>query len=119
MELLKDLRVKVFGYTDEEILKAMSNLEVDENAVREYKMCINKNRHLDRRTLEIKLRRNVLISKDIKLDKVGNEKIVHYGNLTIVLLGNKIVKVMNSYGEQRKFKIDKRLKERINKLYLV
>ena len=119
MELLKELRLKVFGYTDEEILKAMSNLEVDNNALKEYKLCINKNRHLDRRTLEIKLRRNVLISKDIKVDKLGNEKIVHYGNLTIVLLGNRITKVMNSYGEQRKFKVDKRLKERINKLYWI
>lgn len=119
MELLKELRLKVFGYTDEEILKAMSDLEVDNNALKQYRFCVSKNRHLDRRTLEIKLRRNVLISKDIKMDKLGNDKIVYYGNLTIVLLGNRITKVINSYGEQRKFKVDKRLKERINKLYRI
>ena len=117
MGLLKSIRLKVLGYTDEEILSMMSSVRVDKNALKMYKTCVNKNKHLDWRTLEAKLKRNVIISKDVQVDKNGTEKIVHYGNLTIFVLDNTVVKVENKFGQPRGFNVDERLKKRINDLY--
>ena len=117
MGLLKDLRLKILGYTDEEIMGMMSKIKVDKSILKEYKKCVNKNKHLDWRTLEAKLKRNVLVSKDVQTDKNGKERVVYYGNLVILVLDDKVMKVENNFGQPRDFKIDFRLKNRINDLY--
>lgn len=117
MGLLKDLRLKIIGYTDEEIMGMMSKIKVSDDALKQYKFHVKNNRQEDRRTLINKLKRNVLISKDVQVDKNGKEKIVHYGNLVIFVLDDKVMKVENNFGQPRDFKIDFRLKNRINDLY--
>ena len=117
MGLLKNLRLKVLGYTDEEIMSMMSNIKVSDKAIKQYKFHVKNNRQEDRRTLTNKLKRNVLISKDVQLDKNGREKIVHYGNLTIIVLDDTIMKVSNKLGQPRELKVYKRLRKRINELY--
>lgn len=118
MGLLKSIRLKVIGYTDEEIMSMMSSIKVSDDVLKQYKQCIKSNKHLDKRTLEIKLKRNVIVSKDVQVDRNGREKIVHYGNLTIILLQDEVIKVVNRFGKpNRRLNIDRKLKERINDLY--
>lgn len=117
MGLLKNLRLKIIGYTDEEIMSMMSSIKVSDKAIKQYKFHVKNNRQEDRRTLTNKLKRNVLISKDIQVDKNGREKIVHYGNLTIIVLDDTIMKVSNKLGQPREFKVYERLRKRINELY--
>lgn len=119
MGLLRDLRLQILGYTDEEIMSMMSSIKVSDKAIKQYKFHVKNNRQEDRRTLINKLKRNVLISKDIQVDKNGREKIVHYGNLTIIVLDNTIMKVSNKLGQPREFKVNERLKKRINELYWI
>lgn len=117
MGLLKDLRLKILGYTDEEIMSMMSSIKVSDDALKQYKFHVKNNRQEDRRTLINKLKRNVLISKDVQVDKNGKEKIIYYGNLKIFVLDDVVMKVGNKFGEPREFKIDEKLKKRIDNLY--
>ena len=120
MGLLKSIRLKVIGYTDEEIMSMMSSIKMSDDVLNQYKQCIKSNKYLDKRTLEIKLKRNVIVSKDVQVDRNGREKIVHYGNLTIILLQDEVIKVFNRFGKpNRRLNIDKKLKERINDLYWI
>lgn len=116
MGLLKSIRLKVIGYTDEEILSMMSKISITENALKEYKFHVKDNKHEDKRTLINKIKRCYLCSKDIQVDKNG-EIVAHYGNMTIIVIDNEIVKVKNKFGRPRGFNIDEKLKKRIDDLY--
>ena len=69
MGLLKSIRLKVIGYTDEEIMGMMSSIKMSDDVLNQYKQCIKSNKYLDKRTLEIKLKRNVIVSKDVQVDR--------------------------------------------------
>ena len=116
MGLLKSIRLKVLGYTDEEIMSMMSKISITENALKEYKFHVKDNKHEDKRTLINKIKRCYLCSKDVQVDKNG-EIIAHYGNMTIIVIDNEIVKIKNRFGQPKEFNINERLKKRIDDLY--
>lgn len=116
MRLLKSIRLKVLGYTDEEILSMMSKIKVSDLALKQYKFHVKGNRHEDIRTLKNKLKRCYLCSKDVQVyDK--DRIIAHYGNMAITVINNEITEIKNKFGQPRGFNIDEKLKKRIDDLY--
>lgn len=104
-------------YTNDDIVKMMSNIKITKESMKKYESQVKFKRFEDRRTKECKLKRNYLIGKDIRIE--GNKTIVQYGNLKIVSENNTIIDVENLTGVKVKLRVNEKLRNRINDIYFL
>ncbi len=102
-ELLIKIKLRLLG---------LKYIDVSDRALYEYKNFVRDNNTEDDFTLKLKLNRNYACSKtEIDFEDTIVKK---YGNLNIVYSKseNKIITVNNNKGRQRKFYIDKAIKDK-------
>ena len=90
------------------LLEQIEEIEISEEALKNYTLCVWNNRFEDINVLKKKLKRNFILASKM------NDRTKKYGNLYIYHDGSVITKIYNQRGRSDGLKIDRKLKKELD-----
>lgn len=94
----------------------MELIEVSEKAMRYYRKHVEGNKDVSDELIRKKLTRNIMLAKFDQSTSSKKAKVYWYGQLKIVVVDNKIVKLQNCKGANTNWTKDEKEYKRLNKL---